>query len=87
MHDPRVVIRNGIPIILARRRSGRDGVNEERGAVERGAEAGDEGAEFDVRARDGEGPGGAAEDIGGGGFGEGEAGPEVEEGGAGVDVA
>ena len=87
MHDPRVMIRDGILIILARRRSGRDGVNEEGGAIERGAEAGDEGAEFDVRARVGEGAGGAAEDVGGGGFGEGEAGAEVEEGGSSVDVA
>ena len=81
------MIRDGVPIILARRRGGRDGVDEEGGAVERGAEAGDEGAEFDVRADDGEGAGGAAEDVGGGGLGKGEAEAEVEEGGGGVDVA
>ena len=87
MHDPRVVIRDDVPIILARRRGGHDRVDEEGGAVERGAEAGDEGAEFDVRADDGEGAGGAAEDVGGGGLGKGEAEAEVEEGGGGVDVA
>ena len=87
MHDPRVVIRDGVLIILAGRGGGRDGVDEEGGAIERGAEAGDEGAEFDVGARDGEGARGAAEDVGGGGLGEGEAGAEVEEGGGGVDVA
>ena len=80
------MIRDGVAIILAGRGGGRDGVDEEGGAVERGAEAGDEGAEFDVGARDGEGAGGAAEDVGGGGPGEGEAGAEVE-GGGGVDVA
>ena len=42
------MIRYGVPIILARRRGGRDGVDEEGGAVERGAEAGAEGAEFDI---------------------------------------
>ena len=81
------MIRDCVSIILARRRSGRDGVNEEGGAIERGAEAGDEGAEFDVRARDGEGAGGAAEDVGGGGLGEGEVGAEIQEGGGRVDVA
>ena len=81
------MIGDGVPIVLARGGGGRDGVDEEGGAVERGAEAGDEGAEFDVPADDGEGAGGAAEDVGGGGLGEGEAGAEVEEGGGGVDVA
>ena len=87
MHDPRIMIRDRILIILARLCGRGDGVNQESGAIERGAEAGDEGAEFDVGACDGEGPRGAAEDVGGGGPCEGEALAEVEEGGGGVDVA
>lgn len=86
MHDASVVVRDRILVILARRRGGLHGVNEKGGAVEGGAEAGDEGAEFDVGA-DGEGAGGAGEDVGGGGLGEGEAVAEVEEGGGGVDFA
>lgn len=70
MHDARVVVRGRVLIVLARRSCGLDGVDEQSGAVESGAEAGDEGAEFDVGA-DGEGTGGAAEDVGGGGLGEG----------------
>lgn len=70
MHDSRVVVRDGVLIVLAGRGGGLDGVDEEGGAVEGGAEAGDESAELDVGA-DGEGPRGAAEDVGGGGLGEG----------------
>lgn len=70
MHDARVVVRDGVLVVLGRGGGGLDGVDEEGGAVEGGAEAGDEGAEFDVRAH-GEGARGAAEDVGGGGLGEG----------------
>ena len=86
MHDPCVVVRDGILIVLARVRGRLDGVDEQSGAVEGGAEAGDEGAEFDVAA-DGEGARGAAEDVGGGGLGEGEGGAEGEEGGGWVYAA
>ena len=57
----------------------------EGGAVERGGEAGDEGGGFDVGAN-AEGARGAAEDIGGGGSGEGEAGAKVEEVGGRVNA-
>ena len=73
MHDPRIVVRNRVLVVLARRRGRHDGVDEQSGAVEGGAEAGDEGALFDAvgTGADGEGAGGAAEDVGGGGLGEG----------------
>lgn len=80
------MIRNRILIVLARRTARHDGFGQQRGAVESGAEASDEGASFDVGI-EGEGTGGATEDVGGGRFGEGEAAAEVEEGGGRVDVA
>ena len=86
VHDARVVVRDRVLVVLARSGAGLDGVDEQGGAVERGAEAGDEGAEFDVGADD-KGPRGAAEDVGRGGLGEGQAGAEVEEGGGRVDGA
>lgn len=85
MHDARVVIRNRILVVLARRSGRLDGVDEKGGAVESGAQAGDQSAEFYVGADD-EGTRGAAEDISGGRLGEGETVAEVEEGG-GVDLA
>lgn len=86
MHDARVMIRNRILIVLARRTARHDGLRQQRGAVEGGAEAGDEGASFDVGV-EGEGTGGAAEDVGGGWFGEGQATAKVEEVGGRVDLA
>ena len=79
------MIRDRILIVLARRTARHDGFDQQRGAVESGAEAGDEGASFDVGI-EGEGTGGAAEYVGGGGFGEGQAAAEVEERGR-VDLA
>ena len=42
------MIRNGVPIILARRRGRRDGVDKEGRVVKRGAKAGAKGAEFNI---------------------------------------
>ena len=86
VHDPSIVVRDRILVVLARGPARDDGFDQQRGAVESGAEAGDEGAAFDAGA-EGEGAGGAAEDVGGGGFGECEAVAEVEEGGGGVHAA
>lgn len=70
MHNPRIVVRDRILVVLAGRRSRLDGVDQQSGAIEGGAEAGDQGAQFDVGTDD-EGTCGAAEDVGGGGLGEG----------------
>ena len=86
MHDPRIVVRSRIPVVLIRGASRHDGVDQQSGAVEGGAEASDEGALFDIGA-EGERAGGAAEDVGGGGLGEGQTVAEIEEGGRSVDSA
>ena len=80
MYDSRVVIRDRILIILARRSGRLDGIDEKGGTVESGAEAGDQGAQFYIGANS-EGTCGAAEDVGSGGLGEGQTIAEVQEGG------
>ena len=79
------MIGNRVLVVLARRTARHDGFDQQSGAVESGAEAGDQSPPFDVGV-EGERTGRTAEDVGGGGFGEGQAAAEVKEGG-GVDAA
>lgn len=81
------MIRNPIPIILIRRRARLHIINQQRGTIERGADASCQGAHFcRVGGADGEGTRGAGEDVAGCGTGKGADAGEGEEG-VGVDAA
>lgn len=70
------MVRHRILIVLRWGGTRRDRINEKGGAVEGSAEARDQGTLFYVRGG-GERAGAAAENVGGGGLGEGEAGTEI----------